>query len=378
METLQAPAEGADAEGLDQPEGLGGDEASEAPEQPVAVDSSVRLAQVAARLRRELTPAVTAAQVANPISAVYVVGARLPGLEGSMIDEIPVSRLDVFPEGSALTEDERQRLAAAYGVALGAMGGSLVGSQLRREELRFTGRFERIELPLAVCCLMLFTVLLISWFVLKRRVEFKEADMGTWVSWATAYSVGDPAGDVYSPNLVNADQFAAPVFEFARRAVNGEASAVGDNYAILNRYLRVITDEIEKLETELGRSGDVQQPLSALQASTIVLGVLDDLGADAGRFSIRELNARYVAGRSRTRVDAVTVDLEITFFGDNTEIATTNFSMFRDRLQETPGIVDVEERGSTTLDAGEIERGIAIDGLKITVDPSLVINSEES
>ena len=57
METLQAPAEGADAEGLDQPEGLGGDEASEAPEQPVAVDSSVRLAQVAARLRRELTRA---------------------------------------------------------------------------------------------------------------------------------------------------------------------------------------------------------------------------------------------------------------------------------------------------------------------------------
>ena len=345
---------------------------------PQTVDQAVRMAQVAARVRRELTRALTAAQTANPIQAVYLVGAQLPGLEGAMLDEVPVERLDVFPDGSDLTQDERLRFSAAYGAALGAMGDPLMRSTLRREELRYTGRFERIELPLAVMSLMLFTVLLIGFFVLRKRVQFAESDMKSWIKFATAYSVGDAERVIERPYIVNADINAPTVFQFARSAETGDLSndERGPFY-VLSRYKTTIMDQISAKESDLGQSSDIEQPLSALQALTLVLGTLEDMGDEAGRFSIRRVNSRYVPGQ-RSRPDAVQVELEVTFFAADTDLATAHYSNFRRLVDEQPWCVEYEDRATIPLDPAKTEeRGISIEGLKVTVNPRLAESVEE-
>ena len=123
------------------------------------IEAQRRLEQAIKRIRRELGRTVSAARTVNTIDAIYICGRELPGLVGSSILDVPVHVLDVFDPAAGHPTDETGELVIAYGSAIRQLGGGIMKPSLRREELKYTGAFEKIELPLAVACLLLVTLL---------------------------------------------------------------------------------------------------------------------------------------------------------------------------------------------------------------------------
>jgi Type IV pilus assembly protein PilM len=111
-----------------------------------------RADEVIARLRRELARTVSAARTANELEAVYICGYELEGMVGSEILGVPVQSFEAYQVDASEGDVHREYVssAVAYGSALRQLGGGIINASLRREELKFTGAFERIELPLAV------------------------------------------------------------------------------------------------------------------------------------------------------------------------------------------------------------------------------------
>src|SRR5262245_8510476 len=112
-----------------------------------------RLAASAQRIRRELVRTLSGARTANEIKHVYVCGHELPGLRGEKLLDVPIEPLPFALEDA----EPASRYVVAFGAALRGFEGGTLTPHMRREELRFSGRFERLELPLAVFSLLLFT-----------------------------------------------------------------------------------------------------------------------------------------------------------------------------------------------------------------------------
>src|SRR5439155_5224431 len=79
----------------------------------------------------------------------------------------------------------------AYGVALRQLGGGILQPSLRREELRYTGALERLELPLAVVSLLLVTFLGVWNIFLYKDSTFVEGKLAYWRDSVRTYLVGD-------------------------------------------------------------------------------------------------------------------------------------------------------------------------------------------
>ena len=130
--------------------------------------------------------------------------------------------------------------------------------------------------------------------------------------------------------------------------------------ARLNNY-------ILQAQKDLGQSGEITQPLSALEGAALVLGVIDELGKDkVGRFSIRKLDVQFrkQAGRNPDRVE---VSMDMTFFAPDTLIATEHWTNMRAAIQDQPWCVgEVEGRDNRNLSTGG---GIYLDNIRIVVDP---------
>ena len=65
-------------------------------------------------------------------------------------------------------------LVIAYGAAIRELGGGLLSPSLRREELRFTGTWERVEFPLAVAFLLLTTLLGVIFILQRRELQYQD------------------------------------------------------------------------------------------------------------------------------------------------------------------------------------------------------------
>ncbi len=324
-----------------------------------------RLEEASARVRRELIRTISGAQVAHPFEAIVVCGMELPGLDDTTIDDVPVHRLDVLPE-DANVDCDRGVLAAAYGAAIGRMGGGLVSAQLRREELRYTGKFERLELPLAMFCLLLVTLLLVQWIVVQEKITYRQADMRTWLKANNDFAfIGDPSAGVPG-KYRNPEE---TIMNYARMV-----SSSGDPDRTLFDQLKKIESlmlvEKSKLEKKLGRDGAISQPQSALEGTSLVLGVLADLGKErVGRFSIRSVHGDFNQGASG-RPDQVEVRLRMSFFGEGAGgdlVASEHYNNFVNELRSRPWCVEVKPASTETFKDGT---GIWTDNLIILVDPT--------
>ena len=353
-----APAEVADDD----------DEPVFADEPAASADTEVRLEEAAKRLRRELVRTVTGSQTANELRVVYVAGRRLPGLAGSDVLDVPVEELDVIPEEVETSDDagDRGELAVAYGVALGALGGAMVNQDLRREELRFTGTFERLELPLAVFGLAAFALLFVQFIVMRQRINFREHDLQVWMTASNNFAIiGDTNRGV--PGRMKSPPEA--LVEYAKRAQDGKDTQ-RTKFEQLQQIRNQLRNEVDALNKKLGRDGAVEQPQSALEATTLVLGVLSDLGKDqVGRFSIRQVMADFREG-SGNKSDKVEVKLSMSFFGSGDQPssnATGNFSAFMNELQSRDWCLEVVRPSTTVM---ETQEGIFADNIRIDVDVS--------
>lgn len=340
---------------------------AEAPAPEAVADSPERLALTAQRIRREIGRTISGARLTRALEAVYLSGHELPGLDDQDSFEVPVRPLQVVP--GSTDRPLPSTAVIAYGAALRALGGGVLRPHLRREELRFTGAFERLELPLAVATLLTFFLLLVMFVVTDQKLKWRDlgdpargtrGDMRLWLLSSNNFMLPNPptsAGNLENPPEV--------IESYARRAERGEITdrSTFEQLQVIDRMLEA---EIDKLEVSTGlKSGDgITQPQSALQGSTLVLELLAGLGDRAGRYAIRSLQASSVPGRS-SQGEYVQVKLDIDFHGADDLAATEHYTNFANALQEQPWCIEFERKPTKVFDSG---KGIYIEGLTVNVD----------
>lgn len=341
-------------------------EAEEAPREGLAVlepadtaELQRRLDQAIRRIRRELGRTVSAARCAHPIEKIHVCGFDLPGLIGSSILDIPVVVLDAFEEDSGQPAEGFGALVIAYGVALRQLGGGVLRPVLRREELRYTGAFERIELPLAIACLLLVTLLGVWNIFLFKEKTFVDNWVGTWRDQTAEALLG-------APKRGKQGALAYPSEVVTRYTGNLDADTDRNKFEQLEHVQRLLTADVKKLEKDLGQDAEVSQPQSALEAMTLVLDVLDGLGTDTARASFRRVTSTYQLGRSG-KPDSVRLQFDVTFFAENAVVATQFYESFSNALKTQPWYVNFESRTTDPLDNGQ---GIYVAGMAVIVDVS--------
>jgi Tfp pilus assembly PilM family ATPase len=328
-------------------------------------DAERRLEQAVSRIRRELGRTLSAARTANPVDAIYVCGWELPDLVETTLQDIPIYELDVFEADSGQPAEGAAPLVVAYGVALRGLGGGVIQSRLRREELRFTGAFERVELPLAVAALMLVTLLGVFVIFELKQVKLRKQDVNLWLQSAVNFMYGVPKEG--KPG--NLDRGWDSLDSYTDKVRNAPDQLEHTRLEQLAQVERMLNLEIARLNEDLGNTGEVMQPQSSLEALARVVGVIDDLGEEVGRVAVRKAQAQTRHGSFGAQ-ENVEVRLDLSFFAENAGHATGNYERFKSALSEQPWVVgDPIARGTTEFDGGG---GIFTDDMRITCDLSLI------
>lgn len=337
-----------------------------------AVVSDDRMRAVRERVQRELARTMGSARTEVAFDRILVCGIEVDGLIGLTVQDVPVERLDPLAELVELPEEERSRLVIAYGTALGRLGGSAVKPHLRREELTYASKFERLELPLGVLGLLTLTLLSALYIVNGKVLDARELDVRRWLVASRNFMIGI-AGDPTAPpgalrprrEEYETDQLYGYVEQIATTGDDKRSYSQQ-----ISRVEQLMDQKIRGLEEELGAARDLTLPQSAMTGVNLVLDVLRDLAAEGsiGRFSIRNARARYVEGR-RGSNDSVLVELDLTFFGENDLEGTQSYSAFFNALEDQPWLADELVRPSTpALDNG---KGVYLNGFKVPVDTTL-------
>jgi len=324
------------------------------------VEAARRIEQAIKRIRREVGRTISASRTINPIDSIYLCGMELPGLVGSTIQDLPVYVLDCFDEDGGQPADGFGALVVAYGVAIRQLGGGVLQPSLRREELRYTGAFERLEFPMAVASLLLCTFLGVVNILQFRETQYLETGVMFWLQNSNVWMVGDARSNLQG-NL-------SPTPEPLRKYVQHFSEGGRDPLRTPLESLQYIRDDLQKrvLGKQLELGGDQSgfpQPQSALVGMNLVMSVLEAKHKE-WRPSLRKINSSYLPGKSG-RPDAVKVTLDLTFFAESSLEATRHYEEFDRALRAQPWFVSIDERPQEPLE-GDV--GIYLSGVSITVD----------
>ncbi len=343
----------------------GGEEASEEAAQEEALAADRRLRQTAQRIRRELGRTLSAAQTINDIEAIYICGCELPDLIRDEIFDTPIAPLEVLSEDDNV--ERASEAVIAYGAALHAMGGGSLTPSLRREELRFTGKFERLELPLAVFSLFLFTLLTVQLIVTNQQIQWRDAgppedpgDMQIWMIASNRYVFPDP-DDPAQTRLTDPP----PKIAAYAKKVQTEGDPRRTKFGQIKEISRLISNEVIAIKKELGQVSDIEQPQSALEATTLVMGVLRKLKAGSDlRFGIRHYEAQYQSGSGRKK-DSIVIELEMDFFANSAQEATRHYSAVQTAMKGESWCISCDSKGTVPHDDG---KGVAASRITVVVD----------
>ena len=338
------------------------------PPQPAdPIEAQRRQEQAVSRIRRELGRTLSGARTANPLKAVYVCGWEVPNLIGTQVLETPVYELDAFVEESGKPVEGAGPLVVAYGAALGMLGGGAIRSSLRREDLKYTGTFERLELPIAVAVMLAVMWLLVFNLFESDRLAAADSSMFRWLQSNKNFLVNDPKAGKRG-NLEKPWPELQKLVEDAGKKENPLLAAnQWSRLDQLRQIERALVLRQDKLNKELGNTGEVKQPQSVLEALTLITNTMVDMGDALGRISIRNLNANYVPARTGT-TDLVTVTFSLSFHSEEGAIAATrSFEALKTELERQPWVTEVAARSSKEFPDG---KGIYSDGYAITCDLS--------
>jgi len=314
-------------------------------------------------MQRELARSISAARTLRPLERILVAGYDMPGLIGSEILDVPVEALTGLPD----TGSSASRCAAAYGAAVAQLGGGMVSSSLRREELRFTGTLERVELPLAVAGLLLVTLLGVWNIRMGKELDRINDAVRYWRDASVTFMIPGigKRGNLDPPPATIKQYTDSTTGEIEKNLYrDDELRGRYEQMAYLRTKLK---QEIAKLNKDLGHIREMPQPQSALKGVTYVLDVLDDTRAEGARPSLRYVKASYNRG-SNTRSDTVMVTLDVTFFAEDSGTGTTHFESFRRKIEAQPWHIKFDPVTTEPLENGG---GISIERIKITMDVSM-------
>lgn len=339
------------------------------------IEAQRRLEQAIKRIRRELGRTVSAARTVNTIDAIYICGRELPGLVGSSILDVPVHALDVFDPEAGHPTDQSGELVVAYGAAIRQLGGGIMKPSLRREELKYTGAFEKIELPLAVACLLLITLLSVQNIFVIKRMDMIDDRMFEWVLSSNNYLIGDMAkgspGTLTDPSEPVQDYIAKTSIPPGHEKYPGDPDRT--EFEQLKRMETLLKQEIVSMEKDLGRDTDIPQPQSALHALTLVLTELDNLRKTGARPSLRGVSSSYQQGRSGNP-DSVLVKLDVTFFAESAFVGTQHWETFKANLTDRPWAETPNARRTDPIEDG---KGIYVGDLTVKIDLSELLKPAE-
>lgn len=317
------------------------------------------------RFMRELRRTALAMQTTHPLDGVYVCGFPFPGVVDADVADMRVRQLEPFEADGLPAGKLPSRFTAAFGAALAEQGSVKIKSRLRREELRFAGKLERLELPLAVFALLLAALAGIQYVVLQRAKAPLETDMTRWFESSNLYMLGEPkkgtTGYIERPD----ELFTKRVDAIRAQVANGDMS----EYQGLQRILALLNEDIKSIEKLIGKDTEIRKPQSVLGAMTRVVDVLADLGHDqVGYFSFLSLMGDFRPARGNED-DYVELKFSMAFFSDVSSLqATAHFDRFRSEVMSRPWCVEFAEPKTQTLDGGA---GIYIENFSIHVDMSV-------
>jgi Tfp pilus assembly PilM family ATPase len=356
-----APIEGEAVEGAEP--------AAAEPLAPVAdpVEVQRRLDQAIKRIRRELGRTVSAARTAHPIDGVYVCGLELPGLAGSRIQDAEVRVLDVFEADGGQPTQGFGPLVVPYGVAVRQLGGGVLRPSLRREELHYSGAFERVELPIAVVALLAVTFLGVWFIFLTRERDSVNDNLGTWRDSARSHLLGEPAKGRQGVLQYPSD-------EAKKYLTSMDKDESLNRFDQLRRATTIIQSDVKKLEKDLGQDAEIKQPQSAFVGITLVLDVLSKQQTDKVRPSLRSVQGTYQVARSN-KPEHVKVDLNMSFLADDSVTATQAFDDFTRDVRAQPWFVDFSSKQSDPVEGGH---GIYLGQVSVEVDVSKAPAPKES
>jgi len=334
------------------------------------IEMNRRIDQVIKRIRREIGRTISAARTAQPIEAIYACGMELPGLIGSSVLDVPVQVLDCFEADAGQPADGAGQLVAAYGGAYRQLGGGVMTPSLRREELRYSGTWERLEFPVAFAALMLATFLGMVNIVQIRKIDaLNYSGILQYLRNVNAWIVGsDTMPAILNPVpkdlLDRSKPYAAKGVQF------GEG--VQDPLAELETIDQMLKQKIVALQKEVGDIQEIPLPPSAFASMTCVLNVLNS--NEDWRPSLRQLRADYTkASRQGDKLPEHTkVRLDATFFAESVPEASNDITAFDAALREQPWCLGVEQ---ATLTPTEGDTGLNFRGKVILVDPSKLFSS---
>lgn len=326
------------------------------------------------RIRRELARTLSGARTTNPITNVYACGRELPGLIGASLADVTVEPLPFTLQGVELPRE----FVVAFGAALRGFEGGTLRPNLRREELRFSGRFERLELPLAVFSLLLFTLLFVQYIVLDKQLEWRDegnlakeppikGDMQFWLEASNQRMLPDSTS-------MRAARLSDPPEVLKNYAAQAQAGLDLERtkFEELMRIRQLLKIEIERLSKELGQASDIHQPQSALTATTLVMDLIASMGEDA-RIGIRRFEATFVDG-SGNKEDSVTVSMDADFFAPDNLQATQLYNQLEKLAKAAPWCVRFEAKSNKELQNG---KGIQADGITIQVNVDKSVQAAE-
>ena len=355
-----APPAPETGEADEESEGEGEPEAPTSAPDVDPIEASRRVDQAIKRIRRELGRTLSGARTVNPIEAIYVCGMELPGLVGSTVLDVPVYVLDCFEEDSGQPVDGFGQLVAAYGAAVRELGGGLLKPALRREELKFTGTWERIEFPLAVACLLLTTFLGVVFILQNREMDFLD-QRGTryWLESSNNFLVGDARagtpGHIHPPT----DEMVA----FAARCSDRKDKDL-DPVDAFSRMQYLAQMETDRLKRKMGQDTSVQRPQSALVGMQMVLATIEQ-GHEEWRPALWSLTAEHVEGRTGRDPEHIKVSMHLVFHADTYVLGNQSLEAFLAELKAMPGFMRLSDVSAEPLDN---DKGTEVPSLWVMVD----------
>jgi hypothetical protein len=230
----------------------------------------------------------------------------------------------------------------------------------------------------AIGALLLVTLLAVFNIFELKRSWLHTDDVDLWRVSTNNFMLGDMRAK--PPSKGNLDPVPDELKRyFERLRAENEVNAAGMNPEVDEdrtrleqmQYVRnVLRNEVLKLDRELGNTGEITQPQSALEAGTLVLAVLEELDPADGRPALRRVGSQYQFARTGD-TDTVVVTLDLTFYADDAVTATRNSERYSQLLKDKPWVVRVESRGSKEFAEGELT-GITQDEFTVVCDLSKI------
>lgn len=368
---LPRPAVPSDSDGEEE-----GADAATGEEVPAAAEATElspaeqrrKLEQNLQRIRRELARTVTGARTVHPIEAVLACGLPLPGFPGGDVQGVPVRPLRVESEDADVPDGDPVPVVA-YGAALRELGAGVLRPSLRREELRYTGAFERLELPLAVTSLLLVTLLGVWNIFIDRDIQFVSAALHSW--WNTSRNF--MLTDLEQGTRGNLEFPSERLQRYVKAVDAGEDPEFTNHFDALVRVKAMLSSEIREMRKQLGRDTELERPQSAFKATTLVLGLFEGAEEFGIRPSFRRVRASYQKA-TRGQPERVRVTMDLTIFADSATTARAGYERLLQSFQDKHWGLEVERRQTKALEG---DKGIAIQGLGFIVDASKVQSEED-